>query len=261
MLLRDKVAVIYGAAGTVGSAVARAFAREGAQVFLTGRRLDPVRVLVDQIAAAGGSASADEVDALDERAIADHAERVVTAAGRIDISFNAIGLGEAQGAALVDIAPEHFLRPIETAMRSHFLTATTAVGHMQTAGSGVILALTAQAARVPYPSVGGFGVAGAAIEALCRQVAAEAGPHGVRVVCLRSAGSPDTPGVEEVWRRHAEAAGASMPEWTQRMAEKTLLKRLPSLAEIAGTAVLMASDYAAPVTGAVLNVTCGELVD
>ena len=261
MLLQDKVAIVYGAAGPVGGAVARAFAREGAQVVLTGRRLDRLQAVADDIAVDGGHASAAQVDALDAAAVRDHAGRVVEEAGRIDISFNAIGLGEAQGANLVDITPEHFLRPVETALRTHFITMTTAVEHMSAAGSGAILALTAQAARVPYPSVGGFGVAGAALEALCRQVAIEAGPRGVRVVCLRSAGSPDTPGVAEVWRRHAEAAGASMDEWTERMAAKTLLKRLPSLAEIGNTAVLMASDYASPVTGAVLNVTCGELVD
>jgi NAD(P)-dependent dehydrogenase (short-subunit alcohol dehydrogenase family) len=230
-------------------------------VFLTGRHLDGVQALADEITAAGGRASAAEVDALNEVAVREHADRVVAAAGRIDVSFNAIGLGEAQGAALADITPEHFLRPVETALRSQFLTATTAVRHMRAAGSGVILALTAQAARVPYPSVGGFGVAGAAIEALCRQLAVEAGPGGVRVVCLRSAGSPDTPGVREVWQRHAAAAGASLPEWEDRMADKTLLKRLPLLAEIANAATLMASDHASSVTGAVLNVTCGELVD
>ena len=70
MMLKDKVAVIYGAGGGTGSAVARAFACEGAKVFLTGRRRAPVEAVAKDIVAAGGSAEAAEVDALDE-----HGER------------------------------------------------------------------------------------------------------------------------------------------------------------------------------------------
>ena len=261
MLLQDKTAVVYGAAGPVGSAVARAFAREGASVFLSGRRLPAVEAVAQEIRRVAGVAASAEVDALDLDAVREHAAQVVGQTGRIDISFNAVGLGEAQGAPLAQIPAEHFLRPIETAMRAHFNTATTALSHMSAAGSGVILALTAQAARTPYVDVGGFGVACAALEALCRQLAAEAGPSGVRVVCLRSAGSPDTPGVAVVWERHARIAGVSPQEWRERMARRTMLRRLPLLAEVAEAAVLMASDRASAITAAVTNVTCGELAD
>ena len=113
----------------------------------------------------------------------------------------------------------------------------------------------------PDPNSGGFGVACAAIEGFCRQLAAEVGPQGIRVVCLRSAGSPDAPGVAEAIRLHAESAGVSSEAWEAQIAEKTLLKRMPKLAEVANTAVLIASDHASGITGAVANVTCGELVD
>jgi NADP-dependent 3-hydroxy acid dehydrogenase YdfG len=69
MLLQDKVAVIYGAGGAIGSAVARAFAGEGARLFLTGRQRAPVEAVAKDIVAAGGSAEAAEVDALDEQAV------------------------------------------------------------------------------------------------------------------------------------------------------------------------------------------------
>jgi NAD(P)-dependent dehydrogenase (short-subunit alcohol dehydrogenase family) len=260
MLLR-KNAVIYGAGGAVGAAVARAFAREGAKVFLAGRTLSSLDAVAQDISNAGGVAETAQVDALDEQAIVSHLGEVVRKAGSIDISFNAIGLGDTQGAPLVEMQREHFLLPVVNAMATHFLTATAAARHMRKNGSGVILALTAQAARKPYPNVGGFGVAGAAIEGLCRQLAAEVGPQGIRVVCLRSAGSPDTPGVDEVFRRHAANAGISREAFEAGIAERTLLKRLPKLAEVANVAVLMASDYASAVTGAVANVTCGEIVD
>lgn len=202
-----------------------------------------------------------EFDVLDADAVDRHAAAIVRRAGHLDISFNLVGLGDAQGAPLVDITADHFLGPIQTAMRAHFVTGTAAVRQMRPSGSGVILTLTAQASRKPYVDVGGFGVACAALEALSRQLAAEADPLGIRVVCLRSAGSPDTPGVAEAWSRHARSAGLTMPEWQARIADGTLLKRLPRLDEVARTAVIMASDYASPVTAAVTNVTCGELTD
>ena len=262
MLLEGKTAIVYGAAGAVGSAVAQAFAREGAALHLTGHHLGAVQALADQIAKTTGAVvQTAQVDALNPGAVERHASSVVATSGRLDISFNVISLGDAQGAALVDSLPDHFMLPIDTAMRAHFITATTAVRHMRNQQSGVILALTAQAARKPYPDVGGFGVACAALEALCRQLAAEAGPLGIRVVCLRSAGSPDTPGVAEAWSRHAKTHGVSLQDWTATMAATTLLKRLPRLAEVANAAALMASDHASGITGAITNLTCGELVD
>lgn len=261
MLLAGKVAVIYGGGGAIGGAVARAFAAEGARVFLAGRSLAKLSAVADDIRADGGVCDAAEVDALDADSVERHAEEVVRAGGGIDISFNAIDLGDAQGAPLVEMRPEHFALPIITAMRTHFLTGTAAARHMAPRRSGVILAITAQVARKPYPEIGGFGVACAAIEAFCRQLAAEVGPHGIRVVCLRSAGSPDAPGVDAAWRRLAANAGVSREVWEADIADRTMLKRLPKLAEVASAAVLMASDRASAITAAVANLTCGEIAD
>ena len=113
MLLEGKTAIVYGAAGAIGGAVARAFAREGASVFLAGRALAPVRAVAEEIAA-GGAAEAASVDALDEQAVNQHAAAVATKAGRIDISFNAIPLGDVQGTRLLDIPLADFSRPITT---------------------------------------------------------------------------------------------------------------------------------------------------
>jgi enoyl-[acyl-carrier-protein] reductase (NADH) len=132
---------------------------------------------------------------------------------------------------------------------------------MEKNGSGVILVLTANAAREAFPGSGGFGVACAALESLCRQLAVEAGPAGIRVVCLRSAGSPDAPGVAEALQKHAASSGVTKEAFEKAFADKTMLKRLPKLAEVANIAVLMACDHASPVTAAVINVTCGEMAD
>ncbi|MDN4523314.1 SDR family NAD(P)-dependent oxidoreductase [Fictibacillus fluitans] len=261
MLLKNKNTVIYGAGGAIGGSVARAFAEEGAKVFIAGRTLTRLNVVAKEITDRGGVVETAQVNALDEQAVENHLSQVVKTVGSVDVAFNLIGLGETQGAPLVEMEQEQFVSPIATAMQTHFITATAAARHMAKQKAGVILALTAQAARKPYRDVGGFGVAGAAIEGFCRQLAIEVGPLGIRVVCLRSAGSPDAPGVDEVFRRHADNARITREDFEAGIAEKTLLKRLPRLAEVANAAVLMASDRASAITGAVANVTCGEIVD
>ena len=123
MMLKDKVAVIYGAGGAIGGAVARAFAR-GSQVFLTGRlRRRSRRSPGDR--RRGGSAEAAEVDALDERAVDGHLQSVIDRAGRVDISFNAIGIPDATilGVPLVELDVEQFALPITAYTTSYFLTA------------------------------------------------------------------------------------------------------------------------------------------
>jgi 3-oxoacyl-[acyl-carrier protein] reductase len=261
MLLENKNAVIYGAAGAIGGAVARAFAREGAHVFLAGRTLAKLDKVAKEISVAGGVAETAQVDALDEQAIEKHIGEVIKQAGAIDISFNAIGWEDVQGNSLDETSLEDFARPIAIATRTNFLTATSVGRHMARKGSGVILTITATPARLAIPNVGGFGVACAAIEGLCRQLACELGPQGVRVVCLRSAGSPDAPGLAEIGETLAEKAGVTREELEASFVEATLLRRLPMLAEVGNVAALMASDYASPMTGTVANMTCGTIVD
>ena len=132
MLLKDKVAVIYGAGGAIGGAGARAFAREGARLFLTGRQRAPVEAVAKEIVAAGGSAQAAEVDALDEHAIDQHLQSVIDTAGRVDISFNAVGIPDATilGVPLVELEAERFALPITAYTSSYFLTARLAARHM-----------------------------------------------------------------------------------------------------------------------------------
>jgi NAD(P)-dependent dehydrogenase (short-subunit alcohol dehydrogenase family) len=260
-LLSGKRVIVYGAAGAIGSAVARAFAREGARLFLAGRTFERVKALADELAQAGASAAPAAVDALDRVSVEKHVDEVVRAAGGVDVSFNLIGLGGEQGQPLAAMTREAFCVAIDNAMRTHFLTATAAARHMEKRGAGVLLALTAQVARKPYVGSGGFGVACAAIEALWRQLAIELGPRGIRLVTLRSSGSPDAPGVAAAIGEHAKAAGVTLEAFEARIAEKTMLKHMPRMAEIAHAAVLAASDYASSMTAAVLNATCGEIAD
>ncbi|MEU4443231.1 SDR family oxidoreductase [Actinosynnema sp. NPDC050801] len=263
MMLNDKVAVVYGAGGAIGGAVARAFAAEGAAVFLTGRRLAPVEVVAKDIASAGGSAEAAEVDALDEQAVEEHFRSVVEKAGRVDISFNAIGIPNAGilGVPMTDLDVERFSLPITSYVTSYFLTARTAARRMVEQKSGVIMTVTALHSRTGIPLVGGYGPAMAAKEGLTRSLSAELAPHGVRVVGLRPQAIPETPAIREAFEERAAATGMTWEQWPGFLAARTHPRRLMTFAELADTAVFLASDRASGMTGTTVNLTMGSLDD
>ena len=135
MLLENKIGIIYGAGGSLGGAVAKAFAREGARLFLTGRHISSAQKLAEEIIASGGIAEAAEVDALDANAVNRHMDAVIQKAGAPDISFNAIGLQDTQNIPLVNMKVSDFTRPITIAMQTQFLTATAAGRAMMKKGS------------------------------------------------------------------------------------------------------------------------------
>ncbi|MDI2131048.1 SDR family NAD(P)-dependent oxidoreductase [Yinghuangia seranimata] len=261
MFLQNKAAVVYGAGGAIGGAVARAFAAEGADVYLTGRRLGPVDAVAKEIAAAGGSADATEVDALDEEAIGRHLRSVVERAGRVDVSFNAVGVpGRGLiGTPLVELDAERFDTPIAEFTRSYFLTATAAARHMLPNRSGVIMTVTPLLSRAGTQLNGGYGAAAAAKEALTRDLSAELGPQGLRVVGLRPAGIPESSLMREVF-----ASKPSDLDWEQfqgYLAGMNHTGRVMVLDEVAGAAVFAASDRAGGLTGTTLNLTMGTLDD
>jgi 3-oxoacyl-[acyl-carrier protein] reductase len=257
VLLENRTAIVHGAGGPIGGAVSRAFAREGATVFLAGRTLPRLDAVAEAIAAAGGTAEAGQVDTLDEQAVNEHADAVAARAGGIDVSFNAIGHGDVHGSPLIEMPFDDFFRPIMTAMRSQFLTARAAARHMIERGSGVILAITATTSRMSIPNVGGTGVTFDAIESLCRQLAVELGPHGVRVNWLLTTGIPEAlvADVQPDYGTGQEMTREGHIEW---MKGQTMLNRLTTLADVANAATFLASDLAAGMTATGLNLTYGQ---
>jgi 3-oxoacyl-[acyl-carrier protein] reductase len=246
-------AVIYGASESLGGAVASALARAGAKVFLTARDVRKARRVADSILATGGLAEAAEVDALDEAAVNRHAAAVAQKAGTLDVSFNLIDIRDVQNIPLIDMACVDFVQPVNIAMRTQFLTATAAGRIMSRQGSGVILTLTATPGGIGYANTGGFGPACCAIEGFSKNLAAELGASGVRVVNIRSAGSPDSrPFLQALAQGGAEVAG-----FFEKLKEDTMLKALPLMEDIANTAVFLASPMAGKITGVTIDVTAG----
>ena len=254
MLLDNKSAVIYGGGGSIGGAVARAFGRQGARVFLAGRTLAALEEVAEATRTEGGAAKTAEVDALDEQAVDRHADAVAAEAGGIDISFNVITHPYTHGIPLAEMGVDDFMAPVETAARTTFLTARAAARHMIRQRSGVILAFGGPGDRSgPMRDyyLGGTQVAFDAIETIRRQLAVELGPHGVRVVTLASGGVPE-----------------SLPEGfdgrqaiVEMIERQTLLGRAATLDDVGNAAVFAASDWARSMTAAIVNVSCGALVD
>jgi NAD(P)-dependent dehydrogenase (short-subunit alcohol dehydrogenase family) len=246
--------VIYGGGGAIGGAVARAFAREGARVHLAGRTAGPLDAVAESIRAAGGNAATAEVDALDERAVDRHADAVAAEAGGIDISFNVIAHPYTHGVPLAEMAVDDFMAPVQTAARTTFLTARAAARHMMPRRSGVILAFGGPGDR-SGPSrdyyLGGTQVAFDAIETMRRQLSAELGPHGIRFVTLASGGIPES--------LTADLEGRE--QIAEMIAGQTLLGRAATLEDVGNAAVFAASDWARTMTAAIVNVSCGALID
>jgi 3-oxoacyl-[acyl-carrier protein] reductase len=253
MILQNKNAVIYGAGGSLGGAVARAMATAGANVFLTGHHIESVQKTAADIKTHGGIVEVDEVDATDENAIRLHLEKVMKNAGSVDISFNAIAIPVKQNMPLVEMNVDDFMSPITFTLHSQFLTATAAGKLMIKQGSGVILTLTATPGGIGYPYTAGFAAACCALECFSKNLASELGIYGIRVVNIRSAGSPDS----RVFKEAIENSPDVMKEVIPRMESDTMLKKLPLMSDIAGIAVFLSSGMAGMITGVTVDVTAG----
>lgn len=263
-MLQDKRAVVFGGGGSIGAAVAKELASEGAEVFLAGRSSTTVDLAAKQITAAGGRAHADVVDALDAGAVDEYLEAVVQQAGSIDIEFNATGprISEyGHGKPVLELAVEEFMTPVATVLRSQFITARAAARQMLTQGSGVIIFLTAIPARAPLPGSSGIAAAYGAVETVMRTMAIELGPAGVRVVCLRTTANPDTRTIQETVDVRAQMMDVAPEQVLARLAEGTMLKVLPQTADTARAAAFLASDRASMMTGTVLNSSAGAVTD
>jgi 3-oxoacyl-[acyl-carrier protein] reductase len=253
MLLENKNAVIYGAGGSLAGAVARALAAAGARVFVTGYRPESIERTAAAIRALGGVAETAVVDGFDKRAIEEHLAAVVRKAGSVDISFNAVEVKVTQNIPLTDISVEDFVSTIAGTMRTRFLTAIAAAKVMMEQGSGVILSLTATPGGIGYPYTGSFAPACCAVEGFSRNLASELGIYGIRVVNIRSGGSPDS----RVFKEAIESNPVDMAPMLKGIEGDTMLKKLPLMADIGNVAVFLASDLAGMITGVTVDVTGG----
>jgi len=256
-LLEGKNAIIYGGGGGIGSGVAKTFAREGATVFLAGRTKAPLQMVADDITSNGGKAHITVLDALDEQAVDKHAKSVVDQAGTIDVSFNLITRGDAQGTPLVEMTKDDLLRAVVNGLQSQFLTSRAAARRMIEQHSGVILHLNSASGDGAQPGMGSTGPADAATESFMRYLAAELGPHGIRVCGIWTAAVVETLSKEKFGAVVGEKNAPEPEMVVQMISGMAALRRAPRLADVAEAAAFLASNRAAGITGSMANVTSG----
>ncbi len=250
MLLEGKTAVIYGAGGAIGGGVARVFGREGARLFLAGRTRSKLEAVAQSLGP-GALASVAEVDALDTDSVNAHADAVAAEAGGIDVSFNVISQQDVQGTPMIEMDVEDYLRPVVTTVRTTFLTAAAAARHMRRQPGGGVILMFGGAADPPRGfHLGGLQTAFHAVEAMRRQLSAELGADGIRVITLRTSGIAETisdPALRE--------------RITRGIVDASLLGRVPTLEDVGNAAAFAASDRARTVTAAHIDISAGTFMD
>ncbi|TDC51559.1 SDR family oxidoreductase [Actinomadura sp. KC345] len=249
MLLENKTAIIYGGGGSIGGAMARGFAAEGARVFLAGRTPATLDAVAEDIRGAGGLAETARVDALDEDAVNGWVDSVAETAGSVDISVNLIS-HDALFTPLIEMPVGDFARAMEKVARTFLLTTQAAARHMVKQGSGVILYFGGSDATNNAPGLGTVQVGADMVEGMRRQWACELGPHSVRVLTMRTGGIVESiPDVPE------------MAPMKQQMVDATLLKRAATLTDVRRVAAFLVSDHAATLTSTQVNISAGAMVD
>ncbi|MGH2661037.1 MAG: SDR family NAD(P)-dependent oxidoreductase [Actinomycetota bacterium] len=262
--LEGKTALVFGAGGAVGGGVAGEFAAQGARVFLSGLTRSRVQDAADAITSQGGSAAVAEVDALDEGAVNGYIDQVAGTAGRIDILFNAMGpqpIEYGNATSTMELPVEKFMLPLTTIVRSQFITARSAARHMVRERSGVLVFLSATVSRGVSPNTSAIGATYGAVESLTRCLATELGPSGVRVVCVRSMGMAETRTMQQSFEMGGQAMEIPVEKMQEIVASRALLGRSPSVAETAKLVAFLASDEASAMTGAIVNSSCGQVLD
>lgn len=257
MLLNNRNALIFGAGGAIGSAVARRLAAEGARVFLSGRSAPPVDAVARELGVPWAC-----VDAGSEEAVTAWVDRIAAQVDGIDVVFNAVGprpMEAGYATSSTTIPYDRFLLPLTLIPGAQFLTARAAARHMVPRGRGAIVFLSASLTGQFIPFMSGITAACGAVEALSRTLAAEFGPSGIRVNCVRAGGMPETRTIQETTASMAKTMAATMGE-ASPPATPNVLRRPLRLEETAAAVAWLASDLASGVAGQVVNVCAGTIV-
>ena len=263
-ILQGKHAAVFGAGGSIGAAVAKQFAAEGAEVFLSGRTKANVDAVAREIAAMEGRAHPAVLDALDAGAVGEYLDGIAQQSGRIDVVFNAIGplpSDYGNGKRAVDLPVDEFMVPLMTVVKSQFITAAAAARRMVPQRSGVIIFLTGSTARGHVAGGSAIGTAFGAIETFMENLAFEISPSGVRSVCLRTTANVDSGAIQRTMDIMAAKSGGAREQLIAGIASLNFLKVPASISDTAKAVAFLASDQARLFTGTVVNSSAGAALD
>jgi 3-oxoacyl-[acyl-carrier protein] reductase len=248
--LSGQVALVTGSSRGIGAAIAAAFARHGAAVAVHGRDKDAVTAVVGGIRSRGGNAIGVTGDVTSFNDIEAMRRHIEDSLGPVDILVANAGGSFTPPALLEDIPEAGWRASIDGNLLATFLTLKSFLPGMKARRRAAIITMASSAGRqpdgrAPIP----YGAAKAGIVILTQDVAAQAGPHGIRVNCI----APETILTERNQERIPPAQQAAMAEFHP-------LKRLGTPEDIADAAVFLASGDAAWITGTILDVTGGAVM-
>lgn len=265
MLLKNKVAVIFGGSGAIGSAVARNLAREGANVYLVARGQDKLDRVAHEIRASAGTVDTALIDVLDEQSMRAQVAKLACRSGGFDIVVNTTGFMHDQGKEVAELTLDEFMQGIRPFLTAQFTIAKAVTPHMGGERAGVILSVVAPAGAMAIAGHSGHVVGSAGTEAFVKALAAELAPKNIRVIGIRSHAIGDAVQAgsytEEIFASKAQKMGLTPEEWLGGAAQSTMLKRLPTLANIAALITFLASDSASAMTATIVNMTAGATTE
>ncbi len=236
--------VVTGASSGIGAEIARAFAREPADIVLVGRDEERLLGVARQVRENGGGAAVAVVDLADASRLSEIVALAVESFGRIDVLVHCAGLYVRQ--TVVETTQDALDLQWQVHARSPFLLTQVALPHLQSGAS--ILFVTSQVSHIGIPETAAYTASKGAANAMARALAVELAPLGIRVNCI-SPGLVETP-MNEITRRESA--------FQQAIRRDIPLGRMGTVAEIAPLAVFLASDTAAFITGASFAVDGGS---
>lgn len=265
MLLKGKVAVIFGGSGAIGTAIAKVFIREGARVYLCARDFNKLQNIAAQLHQLGGVVHTVSVDVLDSQSINNTVAQIAQDTGGLDLVINATSFIHNQGKEILELNLDEFVGGINPFLTAQFNISKAVVPYMGGDRGGTMISIVAPSARMAIPGHLGHIVGCAGVEAFIKALASELGPKNIRVLGVRSHAIVDAVQAgsytRELFESKAQAMGLSIGQWLEGAAQGTLLKRLPTLSQVAETVAFLASEHANSMTATVVNMTAGAIVD
>ncbi|MBJ9721157.1 SDR family NAD(P)-dependent oxidoreductase [Acinetobacter calcoaceticus] len=265
MLLNGKVALVFGGSGAIGTAIAQVLIREGAHVYLCARNLDKLQHIAAQLQKSGGVVHTVSVDVLDSQATSEAVGQIAQNTSGLDLVINATSFMHDQGKELLELNLNEFVGGIQPFLTAQFNISKAVVPYMGGERGGTIISIVAPSARMAIPGHLGHIVGCAGIEAFIKALASELGSKNIRVLGVRSHAIVDAVQAgsytRELFESKAQAMGLSIGQWLEGAAQSTMLKRLPTLSQVAETVAFLASEHANSMTATIVNMTAGAIVD
>jgi NAD(P)-dependent dehydrogenase (short-subunit alcohol dehydrogenase family) len=254
-VLQDKVVVVSGIGPGLGRALAVRSAQSGADVVLAARTESRLLEVAKEVEATGRRALAVPTDITDDESVQTLAKLATETFGRVDaVVHNAYA--EPPFADFVDVEIDDIRSSFETTVYGA-LRLTRSFSAALEATEGSIVMINSIVVRESKPQFGPYKMGKTALLSLAQTLASELGPRGIRVNSVVP-GFIWTDAMKEAFQYQADEQGISLQDIYDGIAADMDLRRLPEPAEVANTALFLASDLARAVTGQSLDVNAGS---